>query len=240
MLVVPMVVVWGPAGADGTRYALTATSLLQTLATQTPSVCSEDARRKGATEMSVPSDDARSSSAVVGGSWASAVSAVLPDVESRPAVDRMLVSALPLGAIPALELWAETDPSRLFVGIGPPRLGLTEWTMASSVVVSVTGEVDIATAAQLSEALGTALRRGAKGLVCDLTGVSFLGSTGLTALLVAQRRTIARHSWFDLVCPQPLPRKVIELLGLDAVLNRHDRVTEAVDAQAQRDGRPGL
>ena len=189
--------------------------------------------------MSAPSDDAPSSGAVVGGSWARAVSAVLPDVESWPAVDPMLVSAPPPGPIPALELRAETDPSRLFVGIGVPRLGITEWTMASSVVVSVTGEVDIATAAQLSEALDTALRRGAKGLVCDLTGVSFLGSTGLTPLLVAQRRAIACHSWFDLVCPQPLPRKVIALLGLDAMFNLHDRVTEAVDAQVQRDGRPG-
>jgi anti-sigma B factor antagonist len=128
----------------------------------------------------------------------------------------------------------------LFAGVGSPSLGLSEWTMGSSVVVSVTGEVDIATTSQLSDALDTALRPDAKGLVCDLTGVSFLGVAGLTALLVARRRAIACHTWFDLVCPQPLPRKVIALVGLDAVFSPHDRVAEAVDAQAQRDGRPGL
>ena len=112
--------------------------------------------------------------------------------------------------------------------------------MGPSVVVSVSGEVDLATTAQLSEALGAALRRGAVGLVCDLTGVSFLGAAGLTALLVARRRAIARHSWFDLVYPQPFPRKVIALVGLDAVFSLHDRVAAAVGAQARHGDLPGL
>ena len=111
--------------------------------------------------------------------------------------------------------------------------------MGSSVVVSVTGEVDIATTDQLSRALGAALRRRPQGLICDLSGVGFLGAAGLTALLVARRRAIAGHSWFDLVCPQPLPRRVVALTGLDSVFSLHDHVAEAATAQARRDGRPG-
>ncbi len=107
-------------------------------------------------------------------------------------------------------------------------------------VVSVTGEIDIATTAQLSEALGAALRRGVKGLVCDLTGVGFMGAAGVTTLLVARRRAIACHTWFDLVCPQPSPRRVIAILGLDAVFSLHDSVAEAADVQAQRAGRSGV
>jgi anti-sigma B factor antagonist len=126
------------------------------------------------------------------------------------------------------------------VGTRVETLGLTEWTMGSSVIVSVTGEVDIATAVQLSQALGAALRRGPEGLICDLSGVGFLGAAGLTVLLVARRRAIACHARFDLVCPQSLPRRVIALVGLDAVFSLHDRVAEAVDAQAQRDRRPVL
>lgn len=198
--------------------------------------------------MAAPEDAVPPSHPAAGGSWASALSSALPDVESWPTADRMLVSALPLGAIPALVLRPGTDvagltaaePSSLLVGIDAPRLGLTEWTIGSSVVVSVTGEVDIATTAQLSDALGAALRRGAMGLVCDLTGVSFLDAASLTALLVARRRAITCQTWFDLVCPQPLPRKVIALVGLDAVFTLHDCVAEAADAQAQRDGRPEL
>ncbi|MHB1919595.1 MAG: STAS domain-containing protein [Acidimicrobiales bacterium] len=71
--------------------------------------------------------------------------------------------------------------------------------------------------------------------------MSFLGAAGLTALLVARRRAIAGHSWFfDLVCPQPLPRRVVALVGLDAVFSLHDRVAEAAAAQARHVGRPGL
>lgn len=137
-------------------------------------------------------------------------------------------------------LMAVELPSSLAGVGGSPNLGLAEWTMGSSVVVSVAGEVDIATTDQLADALDAALRRGAVGLVCDLTGVSFLGAAGVTALLAARRRAIACHTRFDLVCPQPRPRKVIALLGLAAVFCFHDGVAEAVGAQAQRDDRPGL
>ena len=183
--------------------------------------------------MAASGDAAPLSHPAAGGSWVSAVSCAFPDVEPCPTADRMLDSAPPLGAMPAQELRPGTEPSRLLAGFGAPRLGLTEWTMGSSVVVTVTGEVDIATTPQLSAALGAALRRGGEGLVCDLTGVSFLGAAGLTALLVARRQAIACRTWFDVVCPQPLPRKVIALVGLDAVLTLYDCVTDAADAQAR-------
>jgi anti-anti-sigma factor len=130
--------------------------------------------------------------------------------------------------------------SSLLTGFCSPKLGLTEWTSGSSVVVSVIGEVDIATTTQLSDALAAAMHRDVKGLVCDLSGVSFLGAAGVTTLLAARRRAIACHAWFDLVCPQPFPRKVITLLGLDAVFNVYDRLAEAVGAQARHVDRPGL
>lgn len=124
-------------------------------------------------------------------------------------------------------------------GLSPLGFGLSERTVGSSVVVSVTGELDSSTAPQLSRALGAALGRGAKGLVCDLTGVSFLGAAGMTTLLLARRRALASQTWLDLVCPQPTPRRVIALLGLDALLSPHYRVSEAVDAQAHRGASPG-
>ncbi|MDA8184320.1 MAG: hypothetical protein M0035_07860 [Actinomycetota bacterium] len=38
------------------------------------------------------------------------------------------------------------------------------------------------------------LSRGPKGLICDLSGVSFLGAAGLTVLLVARLRAMACHA----------------------------------------------
>ena len=100
--------------------------------------------------------------------------------------------------------------------------------------------INLHTTAQLSDALGAALRRGAMGLVCDLSGVSFFGAAGVTTLLMGRQRAIACHAWFDLVCPQPFPREVIALVGLDAVFNVYDRLAEAVNAQARHVDRPGL
>lgn len=122
----------------------------------------------------------------------------------------------------------------LLGGVGLAGLDVTEWTMGSSVVLSIAGEVDIATTAELSEALGTALGSGVKRLVCDLSGVGFLDAAGLTSLLLAYRQAIACRVQLDLAGLQPLPRRVIALVGLDSVFALHDRVAEAVDAQAQR------
>ena len=94
------------------------------------------------------------------------------------------------------------EPSGRVPGSRRPSLDLAEWKKDRSIVLSVTGEVDIATTPQLSEALAAALRFLAKGLVCDLTGVSFLGASGLTALLLVRRRAVACHTWLDLACPQ--------------------------------------
>ena len=88
-----------------------------------------------------------------------------------------------------------TEQASAPAGTCVANLGLTEWTMGSSVVVSVTGEIDIAITDRLSEALGAAVLSSANGLIYDLTGVSFLGAAGLTARLVARRRAIAWHSW---------------------------------------------
>jgi len=202
-------------------------------------------------------------------SQAKAVSSSLSDVERWPGTGWQLPSApalhhsgtlhhggaLHAGTLHAGTLHAGTAPelqgraviggltaarARGHLGTAVASLGLTKWTMGSSVIMSVTGEVDIATTDQLSEALGAALHRGPKGLICDLSGVGFLGAAGLTTLLVARRRAAACHAWFDLACSQPLPRRVIALAGLDAVFSLHDHVAEAATAQARREGRPGL
>jgi anti-anti-sigma factor len=55
-------------------------------------------------------------------------------------------------------------------------------------LVRVEGELDVATAPVLDEALKRAEESGAGLIVVDLTGVSFIDSTGLRALLEANAR----------------------------------------------------
>lgn len=123
---------------------------------------------------------------------------------------------------------------------GGPCLRLTVWNQGRSVVVSVAGDVDIATTAQLSETLRAVLRRGVRRLVCDLTEVGFLDASGLRALLIARGRAIACDAWLDLACTQSQPRKIIQLTGVDAAFVIHDSAAAAVGAQQRRSGRSGL
>ncbi|MGF1664901.1 MAG: STAS domain-containing protein [Acidimicrobiia bacterium] len=57
------------------------------------------------------------------------------------------------------------------------------WTM-----LSVKGEIDIATAGILDEAIEQAVTDGRTRIAVDLEGVSFMDSTGLRTLIVAHRR----------------------------------------------------
>jgi anti-sigma B factor antagonist len=56
---------------------------------------------------------------------------------------------------------------------------------ADVAVVTASGEIDISTAEAFGLELERALSRGTESVVLDLEGVSFIDSTGLTALLKA-------------------------------------------------------
>lgn len=82
------------------------------------------------------------------------------------------------------------------------------------VVVTVAGEVDIATVAQLRERLA-ALAVSGVPLVADLDQVSFIDATGLGALAGAAREATEHGTSLHLVCAQPQTRRLFRVTGLD-------------------------
>ncbi len=99
----------------------------------------------------------------------------------------------------------------------------------SCVVVSVHGELDIATAPQLVEALETAARSGAEQVVVNLLGTSFIDSTGLTTLFRAHKQHESAGSGFAIVCgPDNIEvRRVVELMGFNEVFTIHESLAAA-------------
>jgi anti-anti-sigma factor len=102
---------------------------------------------------------------------------------------------------------------------------LTEPSITSSpdggglVRLVVTGEIDMAT----SGALGTALREafggdGAKEVAVDMSGVTFIDSSGIRTLVVAQGEASERGITLYVTEPHQHVRRVLELTGLLAVL----------------------
>jgi anti-sigma B factor antagonist len=83
-----------------------------------------------------------------------------------------------------------------------------------STVLVVTGELDMQTTPRLGDALGQALRDRPGLLVVDLSGVEFLGSAGLTALLDAHD-SAGQHTTLRLVASSRITLRPIQITGLD-------------------------
>ncbi|HUB22297.1 MAG TPA: STAS domain-containing protein [Streptosporangiaceae bacterium] len=95
------------------------------------------------------------------------------------------------------------------------------------VIVTIAGEVDIATVDGLRERLA-ALADGGVPLVADLDQVSFIDATGLGALAAAARQAAARGTSLHVVCARPQTRRLFRVTGLDRQIPLARSLAEAV------------
>ncbi|KJS59874.1 hypothetical protein VM95_24655 [Streptomyces rubellomurinus] len=84
---------------------------------------------------------------------------------------------------------------------------------AEGTVVSLYGELDLDSAAELDGVLAAALGEPATVVVVDCAGLEFCDSTGLNALLRGQARAEADGSRIELARPRPLVLRMLELTG---------------------------
>ncbi|NIH81374.1 STAS domain-containing protein [Amycolatopsis viridis] len=96
-----------------------------------------------------------------------------------------------------------------------------EWTYRPwALVVTVTGEVDAGTISQLRDGIEAA-RAGAPvpppAVVLDLTGVGFIGSSGLALLVEVSEECAAAGQELTLVCASRPVLRPLQLTGLDQV-----------------------
>ena len=94
-------------------------------------------------------------------------------------------------------------------------------------VLSVSGEVDLATAPRLREALATVVAEGHLKVVVDLSDTEFLDSTGLGALVTGLKRIRARGGDMRVVCTSPRVCKVFEITSIDKVVPVYTSLDEA-------------
>ncbi|HEU0318594.1 MAG TPA: STAS domain-containing protein, partial [Solirubrobacteraceae bacterium] len=83
-------------------------------------------------------------------------------------------------------------------------------------LATVAGDVDIATAGSMADAVLAALTDApTPGVVLDFTNVGFMDSSGLRAVLDISRRVDAGTSSLVLMNPNRPVRKLLSLAGLD-------------------------
>jgi anti-sigma B factor antagonist len=112
----------------------------------------------------------------------------------------------------------------------PPMLGVLESRAGPRVLLTVSGEVDLASCSGLRAALEAAADSDAPEIWLDLTHVEFMDSTGLTLLIEAQRDLAGRS--FAVICPDGPVRRVLAISGIDRAIAIHPSRSAAHSAAA--------
>lgn len=108
------------------------------------------------------------------------------------------------------------------------QLIVTPVDRASDRVLRVAGELDVATAGVLRDAVGKALAEGPAALLVDLTTTRFLDSTGCRELVRAAKAGAAAGVPVAVVVPPEhwRVRRVVDFVQLSALVPVHDALPE--------------
>lgn len=99
-------------------------------------------------------------------------------------------------------------------------------------VITLRGEVDIYTAPRFKERLLAVLDDGIRGLVIDLSAVTFIDSTALGVMIGGVRRMHEVGGDMALVVTTRPVERVLSITGLDRIFTIHQSVNDAVAALA--------
>ena len=87
-----------------------------------------------------------------------------------------------------------------------------------SLRVTVTGELDVSTVPAFNKELAELRHASARTVVLDLSGTTFMDSTGLSAVLVAEMHARMRGQRFVVVAGPPHVHELFKLTGVDNFL----------------------
>lgn len=96
-------------------------------------------------------------------------------------------------------------------------------------IITVVGELDVATSPELRERLTARGEAGDKLVVVDLRGVSFIDSTTLGVLVGTLKGFLKIGTRFRLVFDQPPLRRLFEITGLDEVFSIFNDLEAALE-----------
>jgi len=115
--------------------------------------------------------------------------------------------------------------------VGEPRgLHMTEETFEpSGLVLTVSGELDIATAPSLRDQLTAAIDAGRYRLVLDLSALSFLDSVALAAIVHAKQRLPEHGKMALAIDPSSYVMLVFESGGLPQILDLVETREQAIE-----------
>ena len=113
--------------------------------------------------------------------------------------------------------------------MGAPIFSVDTVRLEPIILLAVTGEVDASCSAELESQLDTALGEHPGHVVLDLQDVTFIDSTGISALIATQRRLNRARRRVGLICGQSAVCDALQVTGLEHHFELHHSVQNAVD-----------
>jgi anti-anti-sigma factor len=111
---------------------------------------------------------------------------------------------------------------------GREDFSMMTWPVDGAMVLSLGGELDIATASLLTDRVQALVDEGYSRIVLDLAHLDFCDCSGLRAFLRAREVTTEAGGWARLSRVGGLTRHIIELTGLADALMCYGSTSSAV------------
>jgi anti-sigma B factor antagonist len=105
-------------------------------------------------------------------------------------------------------------------------------------LVRARGELDLYAAPELKRLLTDAIEAGKTRIVVDLTDAALMDSTALGVLIGARKRLRVRDGSLAVASSQPTILRILEVTGMDQVLDLHDTAEDALAAVGAATPRP--
>jgi len=100
-----------------------------------------------------------------------------------------------------------------------------------ALVIAFEGEVDLEHSPKAREVLLDGIKQG-KQVFVDLSGVTYIDSSGVASLVEAFQRAKGEGASFALVAVNPAALRVLQLARLDKVFVIHETLAEGLDGAA--------
>ncbi|WP_328876042.1 STAS domain-containing protein [Streptomyces sp. NBC_00287] len=100
-----------------------------------------------------------------------------------------------------------------------PQLNVYRHDHTTRALITLAGEIDLATAPLVRDALAACLSDGIRSADVDLTAVTFCDASGLNAFLTASRLATGAGMTLQLHYPPPSMTRIIEITGCGFLLH---------------------
>src|SRR3982751_6666629 len=106
-------------------------------------------------------------------------------------------------------------------------MDLKEKSAGDAVVAAAAGKIDLSNSDDFQAALSASLAKAKASLILDMSGVDYVSSAGLRALMIVHKAAKAANKHFAVAALQPLVAQVFTITKFNQVFSVFDTVAAA-------------